>query len=262
MPLFNLCNLMSLGRNWRITDNSTLENLRLIRSNSTYCDITRLFLDFVGVNHIYSIQNICAVGMRYNKLPGNWYGAHSIALVLRDLASMHFDNYHGPLQVLVTSGDVIYMDAADDLCLQDPFSTATLSNHTANMYDPLLHPPPNENIPEWKSALVLLLPLRLGMKSIGKDYIAELAEVLKTNESIGFLGGTPNHALYTVGIQEDGHCFVCIDPHTVESHPSLDDSFPSLALYNSLHQGKGRLFFNTDSLPILTITTELPSICG
>ena len=54
--------------------------------------------------------------MRYDKLPGEWFGPSTAALVLRDLTRLHRNKYGGTLEVLVTQGDTIYIRDCEDLC--------------------------------------------------------------------------------------------------------------------------------------------------
>jgi len=52
----------------------------------------------------------------------------------------------------------------------------------------------------WDTSLLLLLPLRLGIRSISSsDYGSTLARLLSFPQSVGMLGGTPRHALWFYG---------------------------------------------------------------
>ena len=108
---------------------------------------------------------------------------------------------------------------------------------------------------KWDTALLLLLPLRLGIQSISTaQYGSTLAKLLAFPQSVGMLGGTPRHALWFYGAdavdtpnssencngttQQQQASDACgwygLDPHTVQLAPrgtqvlleplSLDDA--------------------------------------
>jgi hypothetical protein len=53
---------------------------------------------------------------------------------------------------------------------------------------------------EWHTSLLLLMPLRLGIKSISaSDYGSTLSKLVALPHSVGMLGGTPRHALWFYG---------------------------------------------------------------
>lgn len=242
--------IQRLGLDWRVDEGD---------DHLQYCDLIRLFLDYPGSDHIYGLQNFVSAGMQVvGKLPGEWFGGHSVSLVLRDLASVHYRRYKGGLQVFVPApGNVINLDEVESLCSEGPLVDFQTSN-----FDPLLNVP-RESAAEWKCGLILLLPLRLGATKIANNCVDELCELLTTPECLGFIGGTPNHALYIVGTQEEkspnSSSFVCIDPHSIEEHPCLSPPFPSESLTKSIHSDRVRLV-NASSLdPSLTIGFFFPS---
>ena len=100
-----------LGKDWRKS-----ENISILRGSAHYCDILKLFSDYPGAPHIYSIHHLVQCGMRYDKLPGEWFGPSTAALVLRDLTKLHRRKYGGPLEILVTQGDTIYIRDCENLC--------------------------------------------------------------------------------------------------------------------------------------------------
>ena len=100
-----------LGRDWRKSD-----KISILRASNHYCDILKLFSDYPGPPHVYSIHHLVQCGMRYDKLPGEWFGPSTAALVLRDLTKLHRKNYGGSLEILVTQGDTIYVRDCEDLC--------------------------------------------------------------------------------------------------------------------------------------------------
>lgn len=64
------------------------------------------------------------------------------------------------------------------------------------------------------SALLVLLPLTLGIDKVNPRYVPQLRTVLKWPHSIGIVGGRPGSSLYFVGFQGDNVLF--LDPHETQ----------------------------------------------
>ncbi|CAN0325123.1 unnamed protein product, partial [Discosporangium mesarthrocarpum] len=54
-----------------------------------YRKLVQLFADQPGEGSIFSIHNMCQVGIKYDKLPGEWYGPTTAAHVLRDISELY-----------------------------------------------------------------------------------------------------------------------------------------------------------------------------
>lgn len=141
----------------------------------------------------------------------------------------------------------VYRDAIDELMTRDarkdrdgnsskaedkasPEGSSTPSSDSYVIEDPLLNNPlsaaatdancKSEPDIEWDTALLLLIPLRLGLKSFNADsYRLPLAHTFALRQSVGFLGGTPRHALWFYGASSDGTKVYGLDPHTVQDTP-------------------------------------------
>jgi len=72
---------------------------------------------------------------------------------------------------------------------------------------------------EWDASLLILIPLRLGLKEFNTSYKVPLAHVLSFPQSVGFVGGSPRHALWFYGANSDGNKVFGLDPHTVQRAP-------------------------------------------
>jgi cysteine protease ATG4 len=73
---------------------------------------------------------------------------------------------------------------------------------------------------EWNSSLLILIPLRLGLEKFNaSSYSVPLAHMLSLPQSVGFLGGSPRHALWFYGADSDGRKVYGLDPHVVQRAP-------------------------------------------
>ncbi len=68
---------------------------------------------------------------------------------------------------------------------------------------------------EWRRSLLLLVPLRLGVRHIAQHHLAMLRGTLQLPHSVGFIGGSPAHSLYFVAADEHGR-FAYLDPHVTQ----------------------------------------------
>ena len=205
----------------------------------------------------YSLHNMCAAGFKYEMLPGEWYGPQTACHVIKDLCEMHSQdvdeandgNSKAPMfRVHVAQEASVYRDVINELMTRDarkeqqeketaqcekeeeeekeePMAEPPTTTSNA-IEDPLLNNPlaeakPESRAPEpkleWGTALLLLVPLRLGLKSFNADtYRLPLAHTFALRQSVGFLGGTPRHALWYYGASSDGSKIYGLDPHTVQ----------------------------------------------
>ena len=68
-------------------------------------------------------------------------------------------------------------------------------------------------------AVVIFVPLRLGIKEANPVYHAKLKQALQQPHCIGILGGRPRHSLYFLGFQGDE--LLALDPHTCRAAQDL-----------------------------------------
>ncbi|KAF4523099.1 hypothetical protein B566_EDAN003113 [Ephemera danica] len=68
--------------------------------------------------------------------------------------------------------------------------------------------------PKYWKPLLLVLPLRLGLSEINPVYVEGLKMCFSFKQSLGVIGGKPNHALYFIGCV--GEELLFLDPHTTQ----------------------------------------------
>ena len=62
--------------------------------------------------------------------------------------------------------------------------------------------------------LLLVVPLRLGLTELNPVYLPGVLACFKIPQTMGLMGGKPNHALYLIGCV--GEEVLCLDPHTTQ----------------------------------------------
>mmetsp|Transcript_5794 Transcript_5794/g.11129 ORF Transcript_5794/g.11129 Transcript_5794/m.11129 type:complete len:161 (-) Transcript_5794:661-1143(-) len=83
-----------------------------------------------------------------------------------------------------------------------------------------------------EGAVVLLMPVRLGMHTIDPSYMPKVSPILGIPQSLGFVGGHPNSAHYFVATQ--GSQALYLDPHAARPAVSLA-ACPTQPLHASWH---------------------------
>ncbi|CAM9977838.1 unnamed protein product, partial [Choristocarpus tenellus] len=90
--------------------------------------------------------------------------------------------------------------------------TKTVTPSVPAFFDPLLNPgietEDGTGKEQWSGAVILLIPLRLGLEELSAVYIDGLLGMLQLPQSLGFLGGRPNHAIFFIGFQ--GVHYTCV----------------------------------------------------
>lgn len=144
-----------------------------------------------------------------------------------------------PMRVYVAPEGCIYRQEVHGLMTKDSSSTPETQQNGGNpvthnesstnlMDDPLSHPlsinPTEEKstieTPEWDTAALILIPLRLGLKEFNaSSYSIPLAHSFSLPQSVGFIGGSPRHALWFYAAHSDGKKLYGLDPHTVQKSP-------------------------------------------
>jgi len=225
-----------LGRDWRWEKNSS-------NRGGAYEGILKLFQD--RKDALYSIHQIAQMGQSEGKPVGSWFGPNTVAQVLRRLSL--YDDWSS-LCVYVAMDNTVVVEDIEKLCSQPiPHpATSTMNDETADVDDttdidsPLpslssvivgkdlissahlrsFFPSDSSSSTSW-NPLLLVIPLRLGLSDINPMYVEPLKACLSLPQSVGIIGGTPNHAHYFVGHVGDSLFF--LDPHTTQCFVDLDE---------------------------------------
>ncbi|MCL4132760.1 UNVERIFIED_CONTAM: hypothetical protein GTU68_057165 [Idotea baltica] len=170
-----------LGREWRWCPEE---------GDGTYLRIVALFED--DRKQPFSIHQMAQLGVSEGKKVGQWYGPNTVAHVLKKLTT--FDHWN----------NIIVNVVMDNVFIKDEIRLSSLDPNDKS-FRPLL----------------LFIPLRLGVSEINPIYMSGLKKCLKMPQSLGIIGGKPNHALYFVGFM--GEEVVYLDPHTTQDSGVLGD---------------------------------------
>jgi cysteine protease ATG4 len=185
---------------------------------------------------------------KYDRLPGEWYGPGTVCYVLRDLVELH-ERHHRSKSSGASRGDAgkgsdrrmfrvhvapqssVYLDAIEELMTRDKpvrrngherhndEERQTQPSHPLELAweDELVESVDKEA--DWDTALLLLIPLRLGLNSFNEDYVRAVAHTFSLPQSVGGLGGRPRSARWFYGALSDGSKIFGLDPHTVQNAP-------------------------------------------
>jgi cysteine protease ATG4 len=222
------------SRDWRPP-----QSLARRRQDPFLRSVLTWFADYPStVDCVYSLHNMVASGLaNYDKLPGEWYGPGTACYVLRDLVEMHERQQLESVahlerklfRVHVAGHGTVYRDVIRKLVTRD--SQARFDEEKRKKeaeLPPAAHPLDlaweeelleSTGKVEWDTALLLLIPLRLGLKSFNADYIQAVAHTFSLPQSVGVLGGRPRGARWFYGALSDGSKIFGLDPHTVQTAP-------------------------------------------
>jgi cysteine protease ATG4 len=210
------------------------------------------FADFPSQSeNVFSLHNMVAAGIaQYQVLPGEWWGPGTVSHVICDLCALYEEQQRQKLQqhdagfrrtfapgdlnrpmfrVHVASQGTVYRDSLELLMTTGTKGTKEARDIEAAIVPqdhPLWHPLDHQYAPEqtakpkeWDTGLLLLIPLRLGLKNFNEDYSMALASIFSSRQSVGVLGGRPRGARWFYGANSDGSNLYGLDPHTVQTAP-------------------------------------------
>ncbi|XP_031554762.1 cysteine protease ATG4B-like [Actinia tenebrosa] len=208
-----------LGRDWQ-WDPDKPKDLK-------YLQILKAFLD--KKDSLYSLHQIAQMGVSEGKPVGSWFGPNTVVQVLKKLSS--FDDWSS-LCVHVAMDNTIIVEDIKILCKQDvprkscgestcydctdsTYSEEPIRRRGASNKSPKkTSKPPTHSCKNTWRPLVLFVPLRLGLSEMNPVYNDSLKACFTLRQSIGVIGGKPNHATYFIGYY--GNNLLYLDPHTTQ----------------------------------------------
>ncbi|XP_061171538.1 cysteine protease ATG4B-like [Saccostrea echinata] len=215
-----------LGRDWRWNPNC---------HDESYKRVLQMFADKKSAN--YSIQQIASMGVSEGKQVGSWFGPNTVAQVLKKLAV--YDEWsslviHIAMDNTVIENDIRSVCKGNEQSDCDIIGVRQLKHNSAAMGQSKSSSQNSSNqnknkqntvdVKSWKP-LLLVIPLRLGLTEINSVYVHSLKACLSFPQSVGIIGGKPNHAHWFIGYMGDK--LIYLDPHTTQPSEDLDSpNFP------------------------------------
>ncbi|CAF0962779.1 unnamed protein product [Adineta ricciae] len=193
---------------------------RASRRMQTYTDIIRLFGDFPNVKCPFGIHKIVEIGTTHGIRPGDFFGPVSAAHCLKEAlqSAVELNQISDILRIYISQDAIIYRQDVIDLCAAPPSSpknsTTSNENHASG----------------WSTSLLILVPLRLGLNELDLTYESYLKEALKLTQTVGIIGGSPRHAVYILGFQDES--FIDLDPHFSQTTVNVLDDVFDLSSYS------------------------------
>ncbi|BFZ00811.1 hypothetical protein BsWGS_03849 [Bradybaena similaris] len=231
--------LRHLGRDWRWTLDCT---------DDAYWRILRMFEDKKMAT--YSIHQIASMGEAEGKAVGQWFGPNTVAQVLKRISV--YDDWSG-VAVHIALDNVVILDDINKLCKSAaPVKTKSQANGTTPVlpdgesFSEFVNDTPDSTRPgheshrtaspsrptsnqTWKP-LMLIIPLRLGLTDINPIYFDSLKKCFTLKQSVGIIGGKPNHAHWFIGYV--GKELIYLDPHTTQNVVDLEEKGTSDITYH------------------------------
>lgn len=215
MVLANALIYKNLGRDWRWSPCGFELNPEV------YAKILKLFQDKEICP--YSIHNIIRVSQQEGKVVGEWFGPNTIAQALKRISianQVEATKYAYEVLISIDAAldNVVVMDEIKsrfkrkDAPLNsqlNPIVKEEVSDKQSNM----------TSGPKWLPG-ILFIQLRLGLSKINPLYFAALKKTFQFKNSLGIIGGRPNHALYLIGYTEDE--IIYLDPHSTQQYVDFD----------------------------------------
>lgn len=226
MVLANALLQKNLGREWRWCAKGLESN------PDVYSKVLKLFQDKEASP--YSIHNIIRVGQQEGKVVGEWFGPNTISQALKRISMALTETEP------INSEVVISIDAAlDNVVVVDEIKTRFMQNSNSASIDNTSNTHQKESVDggdtkrpsnqqsqatttrtnQWTPGL-LFIQLRLGLTKINPLYFSALKKTFQFKNSLGIIGGRPNHALYLVGYADED--IIYLDPHSTQLFIDLD----------------------------------------
>lgn len=184
---------------------------------------------------------IVELGITHGIRPGDFFGPVSAAHCLKEALekAVEMNQIPDTLRIYISQDAIgkecltyvshslkfilfslVYRQDVIDLCSAP--SNVIKKNSSLSPESASTHQENQSNI--WLTSLLILVPLRLGLNELDLIYEPYLKEALKLTQTVGIIGGTPRHAVYILGFQDES--FIDLDPHFSQTTVNvLEDAF-------------------------------------
>ncbi|KAM8952881.1 cysteine protease ATG4A [Pelodytes ibericus] len=198
-----------LGRDWRWDKHK--------KQPEEYRQILQHFID--RKDCCYSIHQMAQMGVGEGKSIGEWFGPNTVAQVLKKLAL--FDEWNS-LAVYVSMDNTVVIEDIKKTCRYQPHSCSMSQSSSYSHQSAWSRCRDTSTQSSGWRPLLLIVPLRLGINHINPVYVEPFKECFKMSQSLGALGGKPNHAYYFIGFSGDE--LIYLDPHTTQTFVDAEEA--------------------------------------
>lgn len=193
---------------------------RINRRIQIYTDIVRLFGDYPNIKCPFGIHKLVELGASHGVRPGDFFGPVSAAHCLKEALQHAVENNQisDTLRIYISQDAILYRQDIIDLC------TAPTKLIKKNINLTTTNESNDAHSSHWLASVLILVPLRLGLNELDLIYEPYLKEALKLSQTVGIIGGSPRHAVYILGFQDES--FIDLDPHFSQATVNvLEDTF-------------------------------------
>lgn len=185
---------------------------RLHRRMQIYTDVIRLFGDYPHPKCPFGIHKLVELGTSHGIRPGDFFGPVSAAHCLKEALQIAVETNEIPelLRIYISQDAIVYRQDVNNLC-----NAPLVNREKPSLYPSLDSLNMEHPSSRWLTSVLILVPLRLGLHELDMIYEDHLKEALKLPQTVGIIGGSPRHAVYIVGFQDDS--FIALDPHFIQT---------------------------------------------
>lgn len=186
------------------------------------------------------------MGEAEGKNVGQWFGPNTIAQVLKRISV--YDKWSN-IAIHVALDNIVVIDEIRGTCTcpaPPPANGEMQDLPEGAMFSSFVNAPKGTSHgepPLWRP-LLLIIPLRLGLTEINPIYFDSLKKCLMMRQSVGIIGGKPNHAHWFIGFF--GNELIYLDPHTTQPTVDLEARGASDASYHCPSPPQRMLFSKLD----------------
>lgn len=183
----------------------------------------RTLVSWFGDSHSaqLGLHRLIRLGLTMGKQAGDWYGPAVVAHIIKKAVEEAMDPALAGITAYVSQDSTVYSGDVID-CHRAPKA----EQRSATAPDvPQGDRRASASTVALDRAVIILIPVRLGIEKTNPDYIDFAKSILSLEYCLGIIGGKPKQACYFVGFQDDS--LIYMDPHYCQSFVDVSISdFP------------------------------------
>jgi hypothetical protein len=175
----------------------------------------------------FSIQNICNMGILYDKGAGIWFSDYIMIKIFKeinenlkiiDMEFIHSDAVINEEEIVKSCFTNLSCPHSDNICddCLNKINTADIITFNKRHYI-------------FKRGAFIFISVRLGLSEIDSIFTQSILHLFKMSHNLGIIGGQTNSALYFIG--ESADRLICLDPHFNQNTSLSPDTYDVRYLY-------------------------------